>query len=32
VSLVATAGLNGLGVWLDIGAADPWLLPITQFD
>jgi enterochelin esterase-like enzyme len=32
VTLAATAGLNGLGIWLDIGATDPWLPRVAQLD
>jgi enterochelin esterase-like enzyme len=32
VSLGDTADLGGLGIWLDIGASDPWLPRATQLD
>jgi enterochelin esterase-like enzyme len=33
VSLAATAdGLDNLGIWLDIGASDPWLARVVKLD
>jgi enterochelin esterase-like enzyme len=32
VSLAGSADLNGLGIWLDIGATDPWLPRVAQLD
>jgi enterochelin esterase-like enzyme len=32
VSLAGSVDLNGLGIWLDMGASDPWLPRVTQLD
>jgi enterochelin esterase-like enzyme len=33
ISLAANGGgLNGLGIWLDIGATDPWLPRVSELD